>query len=162
MTLVIGILLLTLGFVLVFLELMIPSFGVIGFLSAGCFVAALILAFTHSVTAGAVFVGLICVGLPLVVWLWVRIFPRTALGRRMILQGPSEAALPGADGLQKFLGRRGRAKTQLRPAGIALFDGEPVDVVAEGKVLEPGCAVQVVEVSGNRVVVRPVTDGAGP
>ena len=42
----------------------------------------------------------------------------------------------------------------LRPAGIADIGGARVDVVSDGEFIEPGAAVQVVRVDGNRVVVR--------
>ena len=151
--LIIAILLLAAGFVLVFLELTIPSFGIIGLLCAACFVAALILAFSHSVTAGIVFVGLLCIGVPFVLWLWSRVFPHTWFGRRMILQAPDSAPdRPGAH--EDLKDAEGVAKTALRPSGIAVIDGRRVDVVTEGKIIETGSPVRVVDVTGNRIVVR--------
>ena len=44
--------------------------------------------------------------------------------------------------------------TPLRPAGMALINGKKVDVVSIGDFIEKDCAVEVVEISGNRVVVR--------
>ena len=41
-----------------------------------------------------------------------------------------------------------------RPAGTAEFDGERYDVVAEGLAIAAGRAVKVVDVEGNRIVVR--------
>jgi membrane-bound serine protease (ClpP class) len=54
------------------------------------------------------------------------------------------------------LGQRGIADSALRPAGIARFDHERVDVVTEGEFLEPGTAVEVIRIEGNRIVVRSV------
>lgn len=53
--------------------------------------------------------------------------------------------------------RTGTAFSTLRPSGKAQIDGQLVDVVTEGEFIDPGTAIEVVEVSGNRVVVRSVT-----
>lgn len=46
----------------------------------------------------------------------------------------------------------------LRPSGIAEFEGERVDVVADGEFIQRGTAVQVSDVAGRRVTVRRVKD----
>lgn len=53
-----------------------------------------------------------------------------------------------------LIGQLGEAFTTLRPAGRARINGRLVDVVAEGAFLDPGTPVEVVDVSGNRVIVR--------
>lgn len=55
-----------------------------------------------------------------------------------------------------LLGRQGVALSTLRPAGRAQIDGKLIDVVSEGEFIDPGTAVEVIEVSGNRVVVRAI------
>ena len=52
------------------------------------------------------------------------------------------------------MGRHGTVLTELRPAGSALIDGRPVDVISEGAFLPKGEEVIVVAVNGSRVVVR--------
>ena len=47
------------------------------------------------------------------------------------------------------------ALTALRPAGVAEFDGERLDVVTEGDWIAPGSAVVVVRSEGYRHIVRP-------
>ncbi len=58
--------------------------------------------------------------------------------------------------LQALLGAIGIAATPLRPAGKTQFGDSFVDVVAEGGYVMPGTRVQVIEVEGNRVVVKEV------
>ena len=53
-----------------------------------------------------------------------------------------------------LLGKTGEVLSELRPAGSALIDGVPVDVVSEGVFVAKGTAVRVVAVEGSRVVVR--------
>jgi membrane-bound serine protease (ClpP class) len=54
----------------------------------------------------------------------------------------------------QLVGRRGMAATNLMPAGKAEFDGQLVDVIAEGLPIDRGQAVVVVKTLSNRVVVR--------
>ena len=83
---------------------------------------------------------------------------------RLMLKPPSEA---GEDGeasvpepirpeLASLLGAIGVAATPLRPAGKTKFGDQFVDVVAEGGYVGPGTRVQVIEIEGNRVVVKEV------
>ena len=44
----------------------------------------------------------------------------------------------------------------LRPAGMARFGEQYVDVVAEGTFIPTGARVQVIEVEANRIVVKEV------
>jgi membrane-bound serine protease (ClpP class) len=53
-----------------------------------------------------------------------------------------------------LVGQTGEAFTILRPSGRARIGGKLVDVVAEGDFLDPGTPVEVVDVAGNRVIVR--------
>jgi membrane-bound serine protease (ClpP class) len=50
----------------------------------------------------------------------------------------------------------GIAQTNLRPSGTAMINGQRVDVVTEGPMIEQGAAIKVVAVEGMRVVVRAV------
>ncbi|MDA0282496.1 MAG: hypothetical protein O3B86_03990 [Planctomycetota bacterium] len=53
-----------------------------------------------------------------------------------------------------LLSQTGTAFSTLRPSGKAHINGKLVDVVSAGDFIDSGTPVQVIEVSGNRVVVR--------
>lgn len=55
---------------------------------------------------------------------------------------------------QSLLSQTGTAFSTLRPSGKANINGRLVDVVSGGEFIDAGTTIQVVEVSGNRVVVR--------
>ncbi len=57
------------------------------------------------------------------------------------------------------VGDMGRSTTMLRPSGKVRFGAILVDVVTEGRMVDQGIEVEVVERRGNRVVVRPVKTG---
>lgn len=57
---------------------------------------------------------------------------------------------------QHLLGVVGVAATPLRPAGKVRIGNDFVDVVAEGSYISEGTRVQVIEIEGNRVVVKEI------
>lgn len=64
------------------------------------------------------------------------------------------AGYVSSDDYTGFLGHVGTAATLLRPSGTAEIEGVRLAVVSEGEFIPAGTPVQVVQVQGNRVVVR--------
>ncbi|MEZ6060509.1 MAG: NfeD family protein [Planctomycetaceae bacterium] len=56
------------------------------------------------------------------------------------------------------VGQRGIASSTLRPSGKGSFGEQFLDVVSDGAYIDHGTLIEVIRVSGNRVVVRPVDD----
>jgi membrane-bound serine protease (ClpP class) len=152
------------GIVLLILEVFVtPGFGVLGALGIGALVAALGLSL---VGAGATWEVIVLAAVRVVVSLLLaigaavlllRLLPRAAFGRRLIL----EDELPAKEGFTSaperdlsWLGKRGIATSTLRPAGVAELGGERVDVVSDGEFIEAGEPIEVTRVDGNRIVVR--------
>ena len=61
--------------------------------------------------------------------------------------------------LDDFVGAQGTTTTQLTPSGKARFGDMLLDVITDGDVVPPGTQIEVVEVYGNRVVVKTVDSG---
>ena len=53
-------------------------------------------------------------------------------------------------------GKKGYAKTDLRPAGIAIISERRIDVVSEGDFIKKGETVQVIGIRDGRIVVRKI------
>ena len=99
-----------------------------------------------------------------------RFLPQIPILNQMVLHPPgmSPSALadepqlrPGsadANGIagSPAVGQLGEVFTDLRPAGKVLLDGQYLDVVSEGPYIGRGQQVEIVSISGNRVVVREV------
>jgi len=156
------------GVLLLALELfVIPGFGLAGVLGILALLAALVLSmlgpgdtplFIMTAAARVVFALLFALVASLVL---LRYLPRLPLGRRLILQtglaaAQGYASAPESD--RHWLGKEGRAGSPLHPSGIALIEGERVDVVSDGELIEAGELIRVVRVDGNRVVVRRTTN----
>jgi membrane-bound serine protease (ClpP class) len=145
--------LLLLGAVLLFLEVLLPGLiaGTIGFL---CLVAAVILGYRgFGYQTGSLILAGVLVGLLIGTWCWLEFFSESRVARRFISQGAS-----GELGVAKpeLLNGTGTALTQLRPSGIADINGQRVDVVTEGDLIERGAQLKVVAVEGARIVVRAI------
>ena len=55
-----------------------------------------------------------------------------------------------------MVGKPGTSITPLVPAGKAQIGNELVDVITDGRMVERGQSIRVVDVAGNRVLVEPV------
>ena len=158
-----SVLLLLLAAVLILLELFIPSGGALGFLSVVAVLAAIVLAFYQGgPLVGTVFLVVTAIVSPLVLFAAVHWWPNTPVGRMILIQLPSrdDEQLSGEeDGdLHHLAGKRGVAKNLMLPSGAVLIDGRTYDAVSEGMSIEVGQEVQVIQVNGNRIVVRPADD----
>ena len=155
-----AILLLVLGTALAVLEIFFPSAGILGFLSAVAVLAAVVMGFSQSAIAGTLILLGAVVGLPIVIVLGFKYWPKTAMGRRVLLMAPtSEDVLPDdpeKEFLKGLIGRVGRAKSKMLLSGVITIDGRNIDAVSESMPIEVGQAVRVVQVRGHGVVVRPI------
>lgn len=139
------------GVVFILVEVFVPG-GVVGALGAMLLAAGIVGGFVHSLTFG-LWLLLAALGLGLLAfYYWLRFFPRSAIGRRIILQQDAKEWRGHAPN-QGLLGRAGVAHTPLHPTGVVLIEGRRVDVVTRGEMIAAGRAVEVIEVEGNRVVV---------
>jgi len=149
---------------------LIPGFGIAGALGIATLLGALVLSMTGAGdTATFIIEAVWRVVIALLVALLaglalLRVMPRLPFARRLVLAsdlgtGPAHGSAPLSD--QQWMGKHGHAASVLRPAGIADIDGERVDVVSDGALIEKGTAIHVTHVDGNRIVVRQVPQTPG-
>jgi membrane-bound serine protease (ClpP class) len=170
-----AVLLFLLGLVLLGIEIfIIPGFGVTGFSGILLVLAGLALATVEHLpqTSGEYVdfglkllqLGLGLVGSTIAAFVVARYLPSIPYANRLVLAPPGEkegvedatAASGAYESLAALLGTVGTSATALRPAGMALFGDAYVDVVSEGNYIPAGARVQVIEIEGNRVVVKEV------
>ncbi len=153
-----SILLLLLGLGLIALELFIPSGGVLGVLAALAIIGSLAVAFSGGWVTGIIMLVATMVILPLVLAAAVHYWPRTPIGRMIILEAPQSGddVLPDAPQhrqLQDLIGKRGVAKTKMLPSGAIVIEGRVYDAFSEGMAIDPGEPIRVTAIRTNRVVV---------
>jgi membrane-bound serine protease (ClpP class) len=144
------------GLVVIGFEILFPSAGILGLLAGACLVAGGWFAVKQSgVESLGGYALSVLVLAPISVMVAFRLLPRTPVGRKMVLRGPTFAdRIAAEEGLTELVGKEGVATTSLRPAGIATFGTRRVDVVTRGEHLPAGASVRVLKVEGNRVVVE--------
>jgi len=152
------------GVALLLLELLvIPGFGIAGVLGILALAAGLVMSMIGEgstgqfVAAVAVRVGFAVVLALALSVLLLRFMSRLPVGRGLVLRTSLDAtggyaSPPESD--MSLLGQHGRARSMLRPSGIAEIGGRRIDVVTDGEMIEAGDAIVVVRVDGNRVVVQ--------
>lgn len=153
-----SIILFILGIVLLFLEIFVPG-GILGLLGIILFSVGIFLT-VDSTFQAILYTGGLLITLGLLILLSFR-FPQTrkfwerfSLSARQTKGAGYVAPKPS---YENFLGKEGVAQSQLRPAGIADFNGERLDVVTEGGFISQGSKIKVIAVEGTRVIVREVT-----
>lgn len=93
--------------------------------------------------------------------------PRIPIFNQMILTPENQAKMGRFNGPQldpeltggalskaALIGKTGAALSILRPSGKAKIDGEIYDVVSEGPFIQAGTEIEVINVEGNRIVIR--------
>jgi len=141
------------GFLLIAAEVFLPGLilGTIGLL---CLAAAVALIFVDYGTASGLLAAFVIGALTFTGFLvWLNIFPRTFVGRRLLLH-TRQPADRTAESNRTLVGATGEALTPLRPSGTARLGGKRVDVTAVGEFLETGTTIEVVAADGLRVAVR--------
>ncbi len=88
--------------------------------------------------------------------LMLKMLPRTSAWNWLVLheEERSEAGYIATGQHDALVGKEGVAFTPLRPSGTGLIDGRRVNVAADGEFIEKDSPITVVEVEGNRIVVR--------
>lgn len=160
------------GLLLFVLEVFIPSGGMISTVAILCIVGALWSAWSqwYETDPGLwwAFLSSTIVLIPasLIGAFWL--LPRTAFGRKILLEGPDASeVMPFAEEAQHLhalVGQTGRTLSMLNPGGLVEVAGERQHCESEGLIVERGTLVQVVGHRGNCLIVRPIdsaSDSAG-
>lgn len=136
-------------------EVIFVSFGVIATMAGIALLTAIFFAFQESFAFGVTMMIVEAIASPIVLTMSFRLLPKTPFGKALILDGPATltSAANGDPPLQALVRRTGLTLTPLRPTGFARIDGQRVEVVTRGEMLDQNTTIVVVEVAGNRVVV---------
>jgi membrane-bound serine protease (ClpP class) len=137
------------GLVAMFVELFLPGavLGLIGLLAVvGSIIFALVNGHT---TAGIVLAVIAVLWVPLFFAMW-----KSVVGRFFALKGDQRGFRPSTTIREDLLGLEGEAMSALRPSGVARLNDRRYDVVTRGEMLQKGTRIKVIEVSGNRIVVK--------
>ena len=150
-----AVVLLAIALIFFFLEVFIPSGGLLGVLAGGSLIAGIVMLFTVDTTLGLVSLIASLIAVPALLAFGLKVMPDTIIGRLLTLKGPPPREIGGAEpGDVVAIDAKGEAITDLRPIGTCLIDGKRLDCMAEAGVIEAGQPVRVVLADGMQIKVR--------
>ena len=164
---IIAILLLAFGLALIVAEVFIPSGGMIAIMALLCILASVWCAWNEWYKTDQVFwwwfyVAAVVVMIPGVIGGTFYVLPRTAMGRNLFANPPSEEEVtPFTEEDARLVGlinEYGETATRMMPGGLVLIGDERIHAESEGMMIPRGERVQIVGVKGNRLVVRAITE----
>lgn len=145
------------GVLLIGAETYVPG-GILGAIGGLALFAAMILGFQFGPMGGTLSaVGIILLA-ALVLWLWVRWFPKTPAGRRLTLSQDGRDFRLDDSAARATVGHVGVAISPLRPSGVGELDGRRCDVITRGEWVDAGQRFRVVAVEGTRIIVAPLEE----
>ncbi len=141
------------GFVLIGLEIFIPG-GILGIFGSIAWFSAAVLGWqnfpqpwNHLSAFALLLAGVITFTV------WIRYFPKSRIGKSLSLDEDAGDYKSHTTDNDLPVGTTGEAISTLRPSGIARFEGQRLDVVADGEWIEAGLSIKISSTSGGHVSV---------
>lgn len=155
------------GLGLLILELIaIPGFGLVGLAGIAAMLASLVITQLGdyqlwSIDEIAAIIARLSgsmIGAIVLSFVLLRSLSKFSAFNRLVLQGDIKATdgyISAPDELSEDLvGKQGVTVSYLRPSGVAMFDGQRLNVIADGEYIEAQRPIEIVEARGSRVVVK--------
>ncbi len=154
------------GALLMTAELVLYTSGVLAMAGLGTIIVGAIMVVGQDPMLGLVTLIALFIAVPLFGKLFIRYWPSTPWGKRLLIQAPGDATtigdLPELRELDRLRGRYGKTMSPLRPSGITDFDGRRIDTLSEGDMIDAGQWVRCIDVRGSIVVVRSAAPPPSP
>ncbi len=139
------------GLTAITVELFIPG-AIVGICGAGCVIASIIFAYFYvSNILGHILLGIGICFIPIFFITWYKLLTKT-----FAVNASEEGFSSSNNRFEDLISTEGIAITTLRPSGTAKIKGDKIDVVSEGEMIAKNTKIKVVDVKGNRIVVKPV------
>jgi membrane-bound ClpP family serine protease len=147
-----------LALVIFVIDLMIPSGGILIGVTALLAIGSIYCAFLHSVSTGIWMIIATCLSMPLMFWLFLEVWPRTPMGKKLIVEpSPAEEFVwsdAGEAGEGKaLLGTIGLTLAELLPSGLVQIGEKTFEAFSETGPIEKGVQVKVMRLDVGRLVV---------
>jgi membrane-bound ClpP family serine protease len=139
------------GLIAITIELFIPG-AIVGLCGAGCVITSIIFAYLYvSNLLGHILLILGICFIPVFFVSWYKLLSKT-----FSVKASEKGFSSARDSLNNLLSEEGIALTTLRPSGIAKIKGDKIDVISEGEMISKNTRIKVIDVKGNRIIVKPV------
>ncbi len=161
-----GLALLGIAAILLFVEVFVPSGGMIAALSGVSALAGVVLLWSYDTTWGIIgLLAVLILGPTAIYWIF-KMMPYTPMGRAL-LGGRPEEELEALEMRERehrlrresLIGKTGVTLTDMRPVGDIEVDGETFEALAEHAWIDAGTPVIVTHADGMEIKVRPAGNG---
>ena len=153
---IISIVLFIVGVGLLVVEMYEPGFGFFGAFGIISLIACIFVT-AETVAQGLALTAIFFVLILILLGIFLALVSRGRLPGKLVLKESEtpDQGFVGTEDMTYLMGKTGVVVTICRPVGNADFDGVKLEVVTKGEFIEKGETIEVVEIEGNRVVVRP-------
>lgn len=163
----IALLLYVLAIVLAFVDLFIPSGGMLLIMAVLSAFASILFGFQSSTNMGLGILALVLASIPAFAFAAIKIWPKTPIGKRIILKTPGQAESPKrVVELRDFVGHVLEAQYPLMPSGQIKIGTKRLNAVARSGLIEVGERIEVIDTRERNLVVqktsKPLTSTLGP
>jgi len=151
---------LCLAFVVAVLEVFLPSGGVFGVLAVGLLITSIVFSFQVGVVFGSLYTFFVCLLVPVFLWYALRMWPKTWIGRQILLTPESDPALAPNDELQtlkQLIGKQGLAKSKMLLGGLIEIEGKRYSAVSDAEPIDTGEPIGVIRIEGTSIIVRKIS-----
>ena len=155
------------GLALLIIELIaIPGFGVVGLAGIAAMLASIVITqlgdfqlwSIQEIAAVVARLAVSMIGAFVLSFVVLRSLPRFAAFNRLVLSNEIKASegytSSSRDADDELMGKEGVTMSFLRPSGIAMFEGQRLNVITDGEFIEAQRPIKIVEARGSRVVGR--------
>ncbi len=145
------------------IDLMIPSGGVLVGVTACLAFASVVFAFRHSTSSGIWMLIASMGAIPIMMWLFVEVWPRTPLGRRMISKPEPSGSYVWSDAAKSenadsLIGAEGIVLNEMIPSGLVQIGDQTFEAFSETGPIDAGKLVRVVRLDVGRLVVAVIRE----
>ena len=156
---ILSIILFVAGVGLIIVEMFEPGFGFFGVFGVISLIVCIFVT-ANTVAQGLILTAFFFVILLILLGIFLALVSKGKLPKRLVLHEAEtvEQGFSGTEDMKYLLGKTGILTSVCRPVGNADFDGVKLEVVTQAEFIEKGARVEVIEIEGNRVVVRPVSE----
>jgi len=151
---------LCLAFIVAVLEVFLPSGGVFGVLAVGFLITSVVFAFQVGIVFGSIYTFFVCLLVPTFLWWALRMWPKTWIGRQILLAPEEDPALCPNEELQmlkQLVGKQGLAKSKMLLGGLIEIEDKRYSAVSDSEPIESGEPISVVRIEGTSIIVRKIS-----
>lgn len=136
------------------IDVFVPTGGILLFCSGALAIASVFFAFRSSVNAGLIMLMVDFATIPVLIWSFIKFWPHTPLGRRVLLKPQESAPSSELEELKALVGLVVINRWPLLPTGQVQIDHKRYNAQSiDGKPIEAGRRVKVLDIRERMLVV---------